>query len=165
MWYIMLFQKLPDRNFKEEGSSADKSTLCLLLRPAGKAAMTILSYSSHCFHCCQVSTTDWWELIKPPEKKNTVLQVGEILFCFSCSGLAIFVWNESRRNRSWLEPQAQMAARHEWGSRLSLPSPLRLTDSMFSMGSHVLKESCFLYSMKIAFCSDWSSTTVLSSVF
>lgn len=133
----------------------------LLVRPAGKAAIRQFYPTVHTASTgAKTSTIDWWELIKPPEKKNTLLQVDEILFCFRCSGLAILFemrakethldWNHGPR---WLHDMSGAG----WKSRLSLPTPLRpaaLQIPSFPWEAMVLRKTAFCCSMKIAFCSE-----------
>lgn len=144
----------------------------LLVRPAGKAAIRQFYPTVHTASTgAKMCTIDWWELIKPPEKKNTVLQVGEILFCFRCSGLAILFamraeethldWNHRPR---WLHDVSGAGGK----SRLSLPSPLRpaaLQIPCFPWEAMFLRRTAFCYSKKTAVCSDWGSAIVLSCVF
>lgn len=132
---------------------------------------TILSHSSHCFHWCQDEHNWLVRTDKTSWKEEYSTTGGWNPFLLQMLWLGNFVWNESRRSTSWLEPQAQMAALHEWSWVKKQSEPPLSTqtcyfaDSMFSTGRHVLKENCFLYWMKIAFCLDWGSTVVLSSVF
>lgn len=147
----------------------------LLLIFAGQACWqscnkTILSYSSHCFHWCQEEHNWLVRADKTSWKEEYSTRGGWNPFLLQMLWLGNFVWNESRRNTSWLEPQAQMAAQREWScvEKADWASPFHsatLQIPCFPWEAMFLRKTTFCYTMKIAFCSDWGSTIVLSSVF
>lgn len=154
--FFCYFKKWPDRNSKEEETGEIVVLTNPLLVFADLAcwqsySKSILSYSSHCLHCAKTSTIEWLELIKPLGKEEYSTTGGWNPLLLQMVWLVNFVWNESRRNISWLEPQAQMAARHEWSCMESQSaSPLStqscyFADLTFSVGSHVLKENYLHY--------------------
>lgn len=74
-------------------------------------------------------------------------------FLLQMAWLGKLLWNERRRNTSWLEPHAQMAARREWhcmDRQTDSPfhSDLLLCRFRLFHGKHFLKENHLYYSKK-----------------
>lgn len=110
----------------------------------------------------KLSTIEWLELIKPLGREEYRTRGSWNSFLLQMVWLGNFVWNESRRNTSWLEPQAQMAARHEWScmdGRLILhfpPRPATLQIPCFPWEAMFLK--------KTTYPTEWKLHSVLNEV-